>query len=85
MMMDLNKRKAQLEKEIDQNQKNPEIIATTKGQNIQNIENTKKRVEELDNELNQAEEKYNAINQNLKEINEKLSILRRIKLEMKQQ
>jgi chromosome segregation protein len=76
MMMDLNKRKAQLEKEIDQNQKNPEIIATTKGQNIQNIENTKKRVEELDNELNQAEEKYNAINQNLKEINEKLSILR---------
>ena len=76
MMIDLNKRKAQLEKEIDQNQKNPEIIATTKGQNIQNIENTKKRVEELDNELNQAEEKYNAINQNLKDINEKLSILR---------
>ncbi len=76
MMIDLNKRRDQLEKEIDQNQKNPEIIATTKGQNIQNIENTKKRVEELDNELNQAEEKYNAINQNLKEINEKLSILR---------
>ncbi|RPG96348.1 MAG: chromosome segregation protein SMC [Candidatus Pelagibacter sp. TMED165] len=76
MMVDLNMRKDQLEGEIDQNQKNPEIIATTKGQNIQNLENTKKRLDELDNELNQAEGKYNVINQNLKEINEKLSILR---------
>ena len=28
---------------MKENQKNPEIIATTKGQNIQNLENTKKK------------------------------------------
>jgi chromosome segregation protein len=61
---------------MNENQKNPEKIATTKGQNIQNIENTKKRSEELNQELNKAEEKYNLINQNLKEIQEKFSILR---------
>ena len=36
---------------MKENQKNPEIIATNKGQNIQNLENTKKRSEELEEEL----------------------------------
>ena len=43
--------KKKISNEIKDNQKNPEIIATTKGQNIQNLENTKKRSEELSNEL----------------------------------
>jgi len=76
MIKELNERKNTVKSEINDNQKNPEKIATTKGQNIQNIENTKKRSEELDEELNKAEEKYNLINQNLKEIQEKFSILR---------
>ena len=76
MIKELNERKNKIKKEINENQKNPEKIATTKGQNIQNVENTKKRSEELDEELNKAEKKYNLINQNLKEIQENFSIMR---------
>ena len=62
--------------ELNENQKNPERIATSKGQNLQNLENTKKRNEEIENELIEAEKKYNSINQNLKEIQLKLSELK---------
>ena len=43
MINNLLNRKTKISQEIQENQKNPEIIATTKGQNIQNLENTKKR------------------------------------------
>ena len=76
MIRELNERKDKIKNEINENQKNPEKIATTKGQNIQNIENTKKRSEALDSELNKAEEKFNLITQNIKEIQEKFSIVR---------
>jgi len=76
MLSELNLRKIKIQKEMDDNQKNPEKIAISKGQNIQNLENTKKRSEELDFELSEAEKKYNLISQNLKEIQEKLSVLR---------
>ena len=76
MIMALNERKIALKKEIDENEKNPEKIATSKGQNKQNLENTKKRNEEIDIELIDAENKYNLVNDNLKEIQEKLSSLR---------
>lgn len=79
MIAELNERREKIKIEIQENQKNPEKIATTKGQNIQNIENTKKRSEELDEELSKAEGKYNLINQNLKEIQEKFSTLRESK------
>ena len=76
MLTELNLRKIKIQREIDENQKNPEKIATSKGQNIQNLENTKKRGEELELDLNEAEKKYNLITENLKEIQEKLSVLR---------
>ena len=76
MIMELNERKIALKKEIEENEKNPEKIATSKGQNKQNLENTKKRNEEIDMELLEAEKKYNLVNNNLKEIQEKLSSLR---------
>ena len=76
MMIELNERKVKAKSEIEENQKNPERIANTKGKNIQNLENTKKRTEELEAELVQAEEKFNSINKNLQEIQEKLSTLR---------
>ena len=76
MIRELNERKNKIKSEITENQKNPEKIATTKGQNIQNVENTKKRSEELNEELTKAETKYNLINQNLGEIQEKFSVLR---------
>ena len=79
MISELNDRKNKLQLELNENQKNPERIATSKGQNLQNLENTKKRNEEIENELIQAEKKYNTINQNLKEIQSKLSDLKESK------
>ena len=76
MIIELTQRKDRIKNEIRENQKNPEKIATSKGQNIQNLENTKKRNEELEIELNKAEEKYNLINENLKNIQEKFTTLR---------
>ncbi len=76
MISELTNRKEKLLVEINENQKNPERIATSKGQNLQNLENTKKRNEEIENELIEAEKKYNSINQNIKEIQSKLSDLK---------
>ena len=76
MVAELNNRKEKIQSEINENQESPQKIATQKGQNIQNLENTKKRNDELAEELVVAEKKYNLINQNIKEINEKLSSLR---------
>ena len=64
--------KKKIYSEILENQKNPERIATSKGQNLQNLENTKKRNEEIENELLEAEKKYSSINQNIKETQTKL-------------
>ena len=76
MISELNDRQNKLKSEITENQKNPERIATSKGQNIQNLENIKKRNEEIENELIEAEKKYSAINENLKEIQLKLTELK---------
>ncbi len=76
MIHELSDRKNKIHSEIMDNQKNPERIATSKGQNLQNLENTKKRNEEIENELIEAEKKYGAINQNIREIQLKLSELK---------
>ncbi len=76
MMTELNERKEKIVSEIEENKKNPERIATSKGQNLQNLENTKKRNEEIEIELTEVEKKYNSINQNLQEILSKLSNLK---------
>ncbi len=76
MIFELSDRKNKLQAELTDNQKNPERIATSKGQNLQNLENTKKRNEEIENELIEAEKKYNSINQNIREIQSKLSELK---------
>ena len=73
MRLELTARKDKIKNELNENQKNPERIATSKGQNLQNLENTKKRNEEIENELIKSEKKYNSINQNIKEIQLKLS------------
>ncbi len=76
MITELNERKNKVLIEQEDNRKNPERIATSKGQNLQNLENTKKRNEEIESELIEVENKYNLINQNLKEIQLKLSDLK---------
>ena len=43
MIAELSDRKNKLIVEINENQKNPERIATSKGQNLQNLENTKRK------------------------------------------
>ena len=73
MISELNERKLKIQAEQIENQKNPERIASSKGKNLQNLEDTKKRNEEIDVELNDAEKKYNSINNNIKEIQLKLS------------
>ena len=45
MISELNDRSKKIKLEISENQKNPERIATSKGQNLQNLENIKKRNE----------------------------------------
>ncbi len=76
MLLELTARKGKLQKELEENQKNPEKIAINKGQNLQNLENTKKQNEELEIEIEKAEEKYNSLNENLRSIQEKFAILR---------
>ncbi len=76
MNFELAKRREKLVLELNENQKNPERIATSKGQNLQNLENSKKRNEEIESELIKSEKKYGLINQNIKEIQLKLSDLR---------
>ena len=79
MISELNDRKDKIKLEISENQKNPERIATSKGQNLQNLDNIKKRNEEIAGELSEAEKKYSAINENLREIQLKLIELKETK------
>ena len=76
MISELNDRKNKIELELGDNQKNPERIATSKGQNLQNLENTKKRNQEIEIELIEAEKKYNSINENIREIQVKITGLK---------
>ena len=76
MISELNDRKNKIKLEISENQKNPEKIATSKGQNLQNLENIKKRNEEIESELVEAEKKYGLINENLRNIQLKLTELK---------
>ena len=76
MISELTNRKNKIYLELAENQKNPERIATSKGQNLQNLENTKKRNQEIENELIEVEKKYNLINENIKQIQTKHSELK---------
>ena len=76
MIAELKERENKIKFELEENKKGPERIANSKGQNLQNLENTKKRNEEINQELIESEKKYHLINQNLKEIQSKLSNLK---------
>ncbi len=76
MILELAERRKKIETELEESQKNPEKIAISKGQNLQNLENTKKQNEELEIEIRNAEERYNSVSENLKTIQEKFTVLR---------
>ena len=50
MITELSNRKNKIQLELAENQKNPERIATSKGQNLQNLENIKKINQEIEDE-----------------------------------
>ena len=77
MISELTDRKNKLLSELNENQKNPERIATSKGQNLQNLENTKKRNEEIENELIELKKNIILLIKILKEIQLKLSGIKR--------
>ncbi len=76
MLLKLNERKKDVELELEENQKNPEKLAVNKGQNLQNLENTRKNNEELDIEIEKIKEKYDLVSKNLKSVQEKFTVLR---------
>jgi len=76
MVLELSERRKKLNIELEENQKNPEKIAINKGQNLQNLENTKKQSEELEVEIESAETRFNSINEELKSLQEKFAVLR---------
>ncbi len=76
MLLELNERRKKLNIELEENQKNPEKIAINKGQNLQNLENTKKQIEELEVEVETAEIKFNSVSEELKSLQEKSVVLR---------
>ena len=76
MVLELNERRKKLSIELEENQKNPEKIAINKGQNLQNLENTKKQSEELEVEIESGETRFNSINEELKSLQEKFAVLR---------
>ena len=76
MLLKLNERKRGIELELEENQKNPEKLSVSKGQNLQNLENTKKNNEEIEIEIQKIEEKHDSINKNLKSIQEKFTVSR---------
>ena len=47
MILDLTERRKKLSNELEESQKDPEKIAISKGQNLQNLENTKNKVKNL--------------------------------------
>ncbi len=76
MLLKLNERKKDVEIELEENQKKPEKLAISKGQNLQNLENTKKNNDDLEIEIQKIQEKYTLISKNLKSVQEKFTVLR---------
>ena len=76
MLLELDDRKSKVELELEDNKQSPEKIASLKGQSKQNLENLQKRREEIETELLNSEDKYNKIDSNIKEVQEKLIVLR---------
>ena len=76
MILELSERIKKVELELEENQKNPEQIGISKGQNIQNLENTKKQNEDLDKQIEKVENEYGSMNEKLKTVEEKFTVLR---------
>ena len=79
MSKELNDRMNQLKIDLENIQKLPESIAIKKGQLMQNVSDTEDRKKEISEDLVKSEEEYQKINKELKQIQEKMMLLRESK------
>ena len=76
MLNELNSRKEKISNNLNQLEKQPQNLAISKGQTIENIKSTEKEKINIENELDKAEEIFNRHNHNLKNIQEQMMLIR---------
>ena len=76
MLIELNSRKDKIFKNLKVLEKQPQNLAVSKGQIIENIKSTEKEKTEIENELKNAEDVFNSHNNSLKNTQEKMMIIR---------
>ena len=76
MLNELNSRKNKILENLNILEKQPQILAVARGQSIENIKSAEKEKIDIENELNKAEEIFNQHNDNLKNVQEKMMLIR---------
>ena len=76
MLNELNLRKEKILDNLNKLEKQPQNLAVSKGQAIENIKSAEKEKINIENELNKAEEIFNQHNHGLKNIQEQMMLIR---------
>ena len=76
MSNELNSRKEKILNNLNKLEKQPQNLAVSKGQAIENIKSAEKEKVDIKNELNKAEEVFNQHNHDLKNVQEQMMLLR---------
>ena len=76
MLSELKSRKDKILKSLTFLEKQPQILAVSRGQSIENIKSAEKEKTDIESELNKAEEVFNQHNNNLKNVQEKMMLIR---------
>ena len=76
MLIELKSRKNKILESLTILEKQPQILAVSRGQSIENIKSAEKEKTDIENELKKAEEVFNQHNNNLKDVQEKMMLIR---------
>jgi len=76
MLSELKSRKNKILENLSVLEKQPQILAVSRGQSIENIKSAEKEKTNIESELNKAEEIFNQHNNNLKNVQEKMMTIR---------
>ena len=76
MLIELNSRKEKILNNLKNLEREPQNLAISKGQIIENIKSTEKEKIQIENELKKAEEVFDEHNNNLKNVQEKMMLIR---------
>ena len=76
MLSELKSRKNKILENLSVLEKQPQILAVSRGQSIENIKSAEKEKTDIESELNKAEEIFNQHNNNLKNVQEKMMTIR---------